>query len=110
MAAGQQTSGIGFYFDTVVSVTLYDADENLLSDVWTMCSRYESLLSKTVEGSDVWRINHAKGEPVTVDPETWQLLKHALEIHDAAEGTFSVTIAPVVELWDFTGGSMRKPT
>lgn len=65
---GQRKSGVGFFFDTVVSVNLYDADETLLSDLWTMCARYESLLSKTKQGSDVWRINHANGEPVQVDP------------------------------------------
>ena len=110
VTAGEKSSGFGFYFDTVVSVTLYDADETLLSDIWAMCDRYEKLLSKTVEGSDVYRINHADGETVTVDPETWTILSRAKEMNALSGGAFSVTIAPVVALWDFTGGTERMPT
>lgn len=103
-------SGAGFYFDTVVTATLYGAEDGLLEEIWALCSRYEQLLSKTVEGSDVWRINHAEGETVTVDGETWQLLRRAKEISSLTGGAFSVTIAPLVEMWDFTGGTQRMPT
>lgn len=86
-------------------MTLYDADDALLQDIWTMCRRYEDLLSKTVEGSDVYRINHAEGNTVTVDPETWQLLTRAQQVNRESGGAFSITVAPVVALWDFTGGT-----
>ncbi len=106
----QKTSGVGFYFDTVVTVTLYGADETLLSEIWTLCEKYENLLSKTVIGSDVYRINHAQGEPVTVDPETWNLLKRAKEINEKTGGAFCVTIAPLSAQWDFTHGTNMMPT
>lgn len=106
----KQTSGVGFYFDTVVTITLYGADETLLSDIWAACDRYEKLLSKTVEGSDVRRINSAEGQTVTVDAETWQILQAAKQLNELSEGAFAITIAPLTAQWDFTGGTNRMPT
>ena len=99
----KKTTGVGFYFDTVVTLTLWGAPETLVEEVWTACARYEQLLSKTVAGSDVSRINQAGGETVTVDPETWEILRRAKEISALTGGAFSITIAPVSALWTFTG-------
>lgn len=103
-------SGVGFYFDTVVTATLYGAPEGTLDEIWAACDRYEKLLSKTIEGSDVWRINHAEGQTVAVDPETWSILHRAKEINAMTEGAFAITIAPISAMWDFTGGTNRMPT
>ena len=99
----KKTTGIGFYFDTVVNLTLWGAPEGLMDEVWAECARYEQLLSKTISGSDVSRINDAKGKTVTVDPETWEILRRAKEISHMTGGAFSITIAPVTALWTFTG-------
>lgn len=105
-----KTTGYGWYFDTLVTLTLYGADESAMNDALAACARYEQMLSKTVEGSDVWRINHAGGETVTVSPETWDILRRAKEIHAASGGAFAITIAPISAMWDFTGGTRRMPT
>ena len=96
-------TGVGFYFDTVVQVTLYGPESGLLEEIWAACERYENLLSKTIANSDVSRINAAMGQPVTVDPETWEILRRAKEISAVTGGAFSITIAPVTALWTFTG-------
>lgn len=106
----KQRSGVGFYFDTVVTVTLYGADDALLSDIWAACERYEKLLSKAVDGSDVSRINQANGQTVTVDAETWQILQEAKLLNERSGGAFAITIAPLTAQWDFTGGTNRMPT
>lgn len=107
--AAQRLSGVGFYFDTVVTVTLYGADDTLLEDIWALCGRYEQLLSRHIPGSDVDRINAAHGQTVTVDPDTYAILAEAKEISEATGHAFSVTIAPVAAMWDFTGGTARMP-
>ena len=109
-AGGDKTTGYGWYFDTLVTMTLYRADANALNDALAACARYEQMLSKTIEGSDVWRINHANGEAVTVSQETWEILKRAKAISAATGGAFSITIAPISAMWDFTGGTKRMPT
>lgn len=99
----KKTTGVGFYFDTVVWLTLWGAPEGLADEVWAECTRYEQMLSKTISTSDVSRINAANGQTVTVDPETWEILRRAKEISKLTGGAFSVTIAPVSALWTFTG-------
>lgn len=58
-----KNSAVGFHMDTVIMLTGY-CDEALLTEAIALCGRYEKLLSRTVEGSDVWKINHAGGDPV----------------------------------------------
>ena len=106
----ERTSGVGYYFDTVVTIVLYGAPEGLLDEIWADCARYEHLLSKTIQGSDVDRLNHAGGQTIQVDPETWEILRRAKEVSDSSGHAFSVTIAPLTELWDFTGGTNRMPS
>lgn len=98
-----QQSQVVFFFDTVVTITIYTDDPTLLDDVSQECQRYEQLLSKTVEGSDVWNINHANGARVPVSKETRHLIEQALEFSRISDGRFDITIEPCVALWDFTG-------
>lgn len=100
-----KTTGVGFYFDTVVYLTLWGAPDGLVDEVWAACEKYENLLSKTIEGSDVSRINASNGKPVAVDAETYAILKEAKEISRLTDGAFSITIAPITALWSFTGTS-----
>ena len=95
-------SEVGFYLDTVIVLTAYVENSQVLKDALEECGRYERLLSRTVEGSDVWRINHAKGEPVEVSEDTMQILRCAQEISEKSDGAFDVTIAPVSTMWNFT--------
>lgn len=98
----------GFYFDTVVVMTIYWKDDAPLKAALEKCAYYENLLSKTVEGSDVWRINHAEGKRVQVDGETRDIIEKALEYGALSKGGFDITIAPCVALWDFTGENAGK--
>ena len=59
-------SRIGFYLDTVITLTAYTDRPELLETGLELCGKYEQMLSRTVEGSDVWKINHAEGNTVTV--------------------------------------------
>lgn len=106
----EKTSGYGWYFDTLVTITLYGAPEGMMDELLAACRRYELLLSKTIETSDVYRINSANGQSVTVDPETWEILRRARDISAMSGGAFCVTIAPLSAMWDFTGGTNRMPT
>jgi thiamine biosynthesis lipoprotein len=84
-------------------------DAAVLNDALQECGRYEQLLSRTVEGSDVWRINHAQGQPVEVSDETIELLETARQVSALSSGMFDVTIAPVSTMWDFTSGAAVVP-
>ena len=48
-----------FLLNTFVTITLYDKDEEkLLEEAVKLCRDYEEKLSKTVEGSEIYQINH----------------------------------------------------
>ena len=104
-------SRTGFYFDTVIQITLYDTvDETILDGCFALAGKFENLFSATKEGSDVWKINHAGGETVTVSEETVTLLTTATDYANATEGAIDPTIRPVSELWDFgSDGDPRVP-
>lgn len=101
-------SASGFACDTIVTITAY-APQKTVEAAMRVCLDYESVLSRTIEGSDVWRLNHAYGEPVEVNPETVELLRLAIEIGELSGGAFDVTIAPASELWIFTADEPSLP-
>ncbi|MBQ1430102.1 MAG: FAD:protein FMN transferase [Firmicutes bacterium] len=107
-----------YYFDTVCRITIYGLDDSLVGDGMTeeefseasnaiirdafdKLADYEKLLSRTVEGSDVDRINRSHGEPVQVDPETVAVLIKGFEFGDTSAGAFDMTIGGVSSLWNF---------
>ena len=95
-------SKTGFYFDTVIKVTLYDADaEPELESCFALADKYEKLLSATKKGSDIWNINHAKGKPVVVSKETISMLQKAIDYSELSDGAFDITIGELSSLWDF---------
>jgi thiamine biosynthesis lipoprotein len=92
--------------DTVCTITVYGTqDHSLLDGAFELLAEYEALLSVTVEGSDVWRINHAGGAPVTVAPQTLELIRLGIEYGAVSDGKFDITIGKLSTLWDFTGHS-----
>ena len=110
-AAAERTkrSVVGFYLDTVITLTAYVEDDAVLNDALAECARYEALLSRTVEGSDVWKLNHAGGRPVQVSKDTLTLIATAREVSERSGGAFDITIAPASTLWDFTSGEKCLP-
>lgn len=100
----------GFFLDTVVTITLYDTrDDSLLEKGFSLCRQYEELFSKTRENSDIYCINHSKGEAVCVSDETIQVLKEALHFGTCTNGLFDISIGAVNNLWDFSGESVDVP-
>jgi thiamine biosynthesis lipoprotein len=92
----------GFYLDTVINIKIYGTDDStILDDCFSMISDYENMLSRTIEGSDIWKINHSSGQPTAVSEETASLIELALQYSELSDGAFDITIAPVVSLWDF---------
>lgn len=105
----QAYSKTDFCFDTAVTLTIYDSpsasDEvnSLLDEALSLCKNYDAMFSRTKEGSDIYRINHSSGEWTTVSDETVRLVQSALEYCQMTDGMIDITIAPVKDLWDFSG-------
>ena len=106
----QPISETRLLLDTVCTITMYEPyDHELLSEALDLCQEYEILFSRTVEGSDVWRINNAGGVPVTVHPDTVELIGLGLEYCALSGGFFDITIGRLSSLWDFGGNAEVVP-
>lgn len=106
-----------YYMDTVCSITVYDMEnmsgeraEKAIDGAFSLCAEYEALLSATKEGTDVYRINHAGGEPVECDPRTVDVIEMGIKYGDLSEGKFDITIGKVTDLWDFHTENPRIPS
>lgn len=118
----KQNTGIsktGFYLDTLCSITIFgieDADGNLaamseeelqkevlqlITDAFKLCDEYEKLLSKTIESSDIAKINKAEGKTVEVNERTAEVIRKGIEYGKKSNGAFDITIGKATELWGF---------
>lgn len=109
-------SGQDFCFDTVCGVTIYDMEsggkdeaEKVIDDVFSECGRYEGLLSRTREGSDIWNINHADGKAVKCADETVDVIKKGIEYSVMSDGVFDITVGSLTGLWDFKSDEPEVP-
>lgn len=64
----------------------------------------ESVLSVTLEESDIFRLNSAESGITDADPATVEVLARALEIAKETGGTFTPAIRTVTALWDVVNG------
>ena len=112
ITSGSKTQPVtytGFYFNTVISLTFYnDKDGSLAEECFEICDTYEKMLSRTLEGSDIWRINHSNGQPVNVSEDTYQLISKALYYCELTDGQIDITVAPLMDLWNFTDNRAPK--
>lgn len=102
-----------FLLDTICTITVdgmkKDEAEQVIARAFETCRDYENMLSKTVEGSDIYKLNHAGGKAVAVRDETLALLKKGIAYGRLSEGRFDITIGAVSELWDFSGENPKVP-
>lgn len=90
----------GFFFDTLVNITIYDTDnEALLDECFEMCDHYEHLLSITRKESDISMINTADAEDIAVSPDTYMLISEAGRYFELSGGKLDITVAPLSLLW-----------
>lgn len=92
----------GFYFDTIITVTLYDPAKTAeLEHCFELASLYESYFSASMDDSDISRINDSPGSPVQVHKETADLINKGLYYCELSQGKFDITIGNLTSLWDF---------
>ena len=105
----QPVSATGFYYDTVITITLYAPDSKpLLDECMQLASHYENLFSPTVEGSDIQRINTNPGSFVTVDDDTLSLIKTALSYAELSNGIVTPSIGALSSLWNFGSDNAQQ--
>ena len=75
-----------FCLDTTCDIKIYDMKTGeagkILDGAFEEIDKYENLMSKTIEGSDVYKINHAQGQPVEVSKDTLKVIELGIEMGD----------------------------
>ena len=90
----------GIYFDTLVSINIYGTkDKTVMEDCLILCEEYEKKFSRTIDTSEISKLNKSEGEWVEMSGETVELIEKAIEYSELTEGAFDITIAPLTELW-----------
>lgn len=97
------------------TVVLYGSDQPLMNHAidaaFDEAHRLDDLLSNYKPESEWSRINReAAAHPVVVSPELLHLLSDCLEYSRASEGTFDVTVGPLMRAWGFMGGDRHVPS
>lgn len=99
----KRVSKNGFYFDTIITITLYGTDDaSSIDQCFAMAKEYEQKFSNTIEDSEISKINAAGGEYVTVSDDTARLLADAIGYGDISRGKFDVTIGGLSDLWNIS--------
>jgi len=108
---GKQISETRLLLDTYCTITIHgDVDNGLLDEAFALCAELERLFSITIEGSDIWRINHAEGEPVEIHSRTAEVIKAGLEFSELSDRMFDIAIGRLTRLWDFGSGEQHIPS
>lgn len=101
-AKQEPISATGFYYDTVITITLYrGGNEEILGQCMELAASYENLFSAHKEGSEIWQINHSNGAYVTISDDTSLLLSTALSYAALSDGLVDPSIGPLSSLWNF---------
>ncbi len=73
--------------------------------------RLEFQISSWRPGSDITKLNGRAGRtPVSVAPDTFELLRLAKQLHRETDGALDVTIGPVWDLWPFRDPQRALPS
>jgi len=97
----QPVSKTGVYFDTVINITLYESNSSeIIDDCFEIADNYEHLLSKTIDDSDVGKINNSYNEWISVNEKTYEVIKTGLKYEALSDGRFSIVCGSITDLWD----------
>lgn len=70
----------------------------------------EAMLSRTDSKSEISKLNTSGGiSEVKVSEETFRLLENSVSLCRDTGGNFDITIAPIMDLWGFSGSEYRVP-
>ncbi len=99
-----------FMLNTTCTITVYGKNAaQIIDEAFALGVEYDNLFSTAIEGSDIYRINHAGGKPVTVSDDTVQIIKDSIHYSEISDGLFDITMGSLTSLWDFPGASHIVP-
>lgn len=109
----KESSGSKFLMNTFVSIRAAGTSpDEPIQAAFDEMQRIESLMSRHIPGSDVFRINQgAGGRPVKISDETFHVIWESIKYADITGGAFDISIGPLMDVWNFgaTDPSVPEP-
>jgi len=96
------------------SVAVYGEDqavmETAVSDAFNEVRRLDDLLSNYKPESEWSQVNHSAAvRPLQLTPELFDLLSACVEYSRASEGSFDISVGPLMRVWGFYKGTGHMP-
>lgn len=109
-----------YFLDTTCNISIYstsederDLDKDLAGEAidkaYKLCAKLEKTLSKTIEVSDVSKINSSNGEWIEVSDYTKELLRKGIKYSKLSVGDFDITVGGITSQWDFHAEDPKLP-
>lgn len=104
-----------FVLNTVATISIYknegtEKSETIIDNAFELCKDYENILSRTIETSDIYKINSSEGNQTEVNPQTAEIIKKSIEFSELSNGAFDITIEPLSSQWDFHAENPVPPS
>jgi len=111
----ERDSGSRVIMGTLVRIQIRCESDQIareaLTRAYAAMDKVDQLMSTYREDSEMSKINRlAAQEPVEVSPETFNLLRKAMEYSRMTDGAFDITVAPLIRLWRQVAREDRLPT
>lgn len=89
------------FMGTVITVTLYDkGSEKVLDKAFDRVQEIENLVSINDGKTEVVEVNNSAGvNPVKVSEDTFNIVKKGLDYSIKSNGSFDISVGPLVKLW-----------
>jgi thiamine biosynthesis lipoprotein len=99
---------------TEYTMDLYGANSTKLAGAAEQASqevkRIDQLLSNYIPESELSKVNReAYSHPVAVSPELFTLLQQCMTYSRESDGSFDITVGPLMKIWGFYKGTGRLP-
>lgn len=108
----------GFYFDTYISITIYDSKENhqqnsqdsadfesILDECMNICQKYQLILSCTDEDSELYKLNHSAdyldSGQMNISDELRDVIEKTVRYSEPFSERFSIFSGDLCQLWNY---------
>ena len=110
--SNQPISRTEIFMSTPVSITIYDGeDENILDKAFEKVEEVEELVSINKENTEISELNKNAGVgKVKLSGISYDILKKGLEYSKLSNGSYDITIGPLVKLWNIGFEDAKVPS
>ena len=107
----EKISREGFAMNTLIRMTVYANDNEILEDAYSLLNKLDKELSMYDLSSDISKINSNAGiEKVKVSSEVIEVIKNSKKLYDLSGGVFNPLIGPVTRLWKINQADNTIPS